>query len=138
MLLTYSQQTPRPSLALDHDLCTGVPIVWPDDMRPFVMLFPWERYHNGQDALPFTIDTRDPSALYARSKSCVVFTPHEGTPCHNCADVHEHVAHLIKIAQDPKPNTNYRFLGLGHLQDLLKASTEQVKHLKLQVYLRRC
>ncbi|KAG2030716.1 hypothetical protein BDR03DRAFT_986894 [Suillus americanus] len=97
------------------------------------MLFPWERYHDGQDGLPFTIDTWDPSKLKAQSKCCVAFTPHEGTPCHNCADVHGHITRLIKIVQDPKPNTNYRFLGLGHLQDLLKALTEQVKHLKLQI-----
>ncbi|KAG1875633.1 hypothetical protein DFJ58DRAFT_873229 [Suillus subalutaceus] len=58
-LVAFSHQNsqPPPGPSLDYNLCAGVPIIWPEDMRPLVMLFPWERYHDGQDGLPFTIDT---------------------------------------------------------------------------------
>ncbi|KAG2139089.1 uncharacterized protein EDB93DRAFT_1298960, partial [Suillus bovinus] len=78
-----------PSLHLDD--CPGIAVVWPDDLRPFLMLFPWSWYHNGPDALPFTIDTRD-----------------------------------------PKHHTNYKFLSLGHMQDIVKTYADQIKQLKLQ------
>ncbi|KAG0692024.1 hypothetical protein DFH29DRAFT_818403 [Suillus ampliporus] len=56
----------------------------------------------------------------------------QGLPCNECTDLTVHVDHLIEIAQDLKPHTNYQFLGLAHLQDLARSYAEQVKKLKLQ------
>ncbi|KAG1861685.1 hypothetical protein F4604DRAFT_1929762 [Suillus subluteus] len=93
------------------------------------MLFPWERYHNGLDALPFFIDTRNPSALRLQSKHCLSY----GTPCDECAEIPHHVEHLADIACTPRAHTNYKFLGLAHVQDIARTYTEQIKQLKLQL-----
>lgn len=98
------------------------------------MLFPWSRYHDGPDALPFTIDSTQPSAPRARSKHCS-HARFQGSPCGECSDVHRHIVHLSEIARDPKHHTNYKFLGLGHMQDIAKTYADQIKQLKLQVHL---
>ncbi|KAG2142384.1 hypothetical protein DEU56DRAFT_699584, partial [Suillus clintonianus] len=113
------------------DNCPGIAVVWPDDLRPFLMLFPWGRYHSGPDALPYTIDITQPSAPRARSKYCT-HTRFQGSACDECTDVHRHILHLSEIARDPKHHTNYKYLGLGHLQDIAKTYAEQIKMLKLQ------
>jgi hypothetical protein len=41
--------------------CASIAIDWPDDMRPFLMMFPWESYHDGPNTLPFTVDVTHPS-----------------------------------------------------------------------------
>ncbi|KAG2116646.1 uncharacterized protein F5147DRAFT_649104 [Suillus discolor] len=112
-----------------NSVCTGVPVVWPEDLRPFIMLFPWERYHDGPDALPFLVGTRNPSALRLRSKRCLS----HGTPCDECAEIPLHVEHLADIAPIPKAHTNYKFLGLAHMQDIARTYAEQIKQLKLQL-----
>ncbi|KAG1718200.1 hypothetical protein EDD22DRAFT_855598 [Suillus occidentalis] len=112
--------------------CAGLTVVWPDDLRPFAMLFPWERYHEGPDSLPFLVDLRTPSRPQVRSKRCKSFTLQEGVPCHECAKIAHHITHLADTAQNPKSHTNYRFLGLAHMQDLAKAYANQTRQLKLQ------
>lgn len=120
--------SPAPAL---NSICTGVPVVWPDDLRPFIMLFPWERYHNGPDALPFFIDTRNPNDLRLQSKHCIS----HGTPCDECSEIPLQVERLADIARTPKAHTNYKFLGLAHMQDIARTFAEQIKQLKLQVRL---
>ncbi|KAG1813664.1 uncharacterized protein BJ212DRAFT_1482561 [Suillus subaureus] len=93
------------------------------------MLFPWEHYHNGPDALPFFIDTRNPSALRLQSKHCLSY----GTPCDECTEIPLHVECLADIAHTPKAHTNYKFLGLAHVQDVARTYAEQIKQLKLQL-----
>ncbi|KAG0691560.1 hypothetical protein DFH29DRAFT_884169, partial [Suillus ampliporus] len=44
----------------------------------------------------------------------------------------KHVNHLVDTAQNPKSHTNYRFLGLAHMQDLAKGYADQTRQLKLQ------
>ncbi|KIK36883.1 hypothetical protein CY34DRAFT_93661, partial [Suillus luteus UH-Slu-Lm8-n1] len=124
---SHCRSPPPPS-----DNCPGIEVVWPDDLRPFLMLFPWGRYHSGPDALPYTIDITQPSAPRARSKYCT-HTRFQGSACDECTDVHRHILHLSEIARDPKQHTNYKYLGLGHLQDIAKTYAEQIKVLKLQV-----
>jgi hypothetical protein len=93
------------------------------------MLFPWERYHDGPDALPFLVDTWNPSALHLRSKGCLS----HGTPCDKCAKIPLHVERLADIAHTPKAHINYKFLGLAHMQDIARTYAEQIKQLRLQV-----
>ncbi|KAG1858796.1 hypothetical protein DFJ58DRAFT_840379 [Suillus subalutaceus] len=93
------------------------------------MLFPWERYHNGLDALPFFIDTQNPSAIRLQSKRCLSY----GTPCDECTEIPLHVKHLADIARTPRAHTNYKFLGLAHVQDITRTYAEQIKQLKLQI-----
>ncbi|KAG1751967.1 hypothetical protein EDD22DRAFT_850668 [Suillus occidentalis] len=112
--------------------CAGLTVVWPDDLRPFAMLFPWERYHEGPDSLPFLVDLRTPSRPQVRSKRCKSFTLQEGVPCHECAEIAHHITRLADTARNPKSHTNYRFLGLAHMQDLAKAYADQTRQLKLQ------
>jgi hypothetical protein len=95
------------------------------------MLFPWERYHNGPDALPFFIDTRNPNDLRLQSKHCIS----HGTPCDECSEIPLQVERLADIARTPKAHTNYKFLGLAHMQDIARTFAEQIKQLKLQVRL---
>ncbi|KAG2033581.1 hypothetical protein BDR03DRAFT_871860, partial [Suillus americanus] len=111
-----------------HSICTGVPVVWPEDLCPFIMLFPWEHYHNGPDILTFFVDTQNPSALHLLSKRCLSY----GTPCDECAEIPLHVKCLADIVHTPKVHTNYKFLGLAHVQDIARADAEQIKQLKLQ------
>ncbi|KAG1798230.1 uncharacterized protein HD556DRAFT_1440566 [Suillus plorans] len=94
-------------------------------------MFPWESYHDGPNALPFTVDITHPSEPRARSKHC---DPNmfDGSPCSECAIVHKHISWLVEIARDPKAHTNYKYLGLAHMQDIAKMYAAQVKELKLQ------
>ncbi|KAG2740437.1 hypothetical protein P692DRAFT_20753352 [Suillus brevipes Sb2] len=117
---------------LDERACAGIPINWPDDVRPFLVMFPWESYHDGPNALPFTVDITHPSEPRARSKHCDPNT-FDGSPCGECAIVHKHISRLVEIARDPKAHTNYKYLGLAHMQDIAKMYAAQVKELKLQV-----
>ncbi|KIK44260.1 hypothetical protein CY34DRAFT_23175 [Suillus luteus UH-Slu-Lm8-n1] len=94
-------------------------------------MFPWESYHDGPNALPFTVDITNPSEPRARSKHCHSDT-FEGSPCCECAIVHKHISRLVEIARDPKAHTNYKYLGLAHMQDIAKMYAAQVKELKLQ------
>ncbi|KAG0701125.1 hypothetical protein DFH29DRAFT_1000528 [Suillus ampliporus] len=112
--------------------CPGVPVLWPEDLRPFAMLFPWERYHNGPDSIPFTIDITDFSLPRARSKLCSRSAATPDLPCDECTDVSVHIARLVELARDPKPRTNYKFLRLAHMQDTARSYAEQVNALKLQ------
>jgi hypothetical protein len=122
------------SLSLDNHACAGIAIDWPDDLHPFLMMFPWESYHDGPNALPFTIDITHPTEPHARSKHCLLSTMFEDS-CNKCTIVHKHISWLVKIAHDPKAHTNYKYLGLAHIQDITKMYAAQVKHLKLQVSL---
>ncbi|KAG1784491.1 uncharacterized protein HD556DRAFT_1451724 [Suillus plorans] len=111
--------------------CADLTVVWPDDLRPFTMLLPWERYHEGPDSLPFLVDITHPSKPRVRSRRCRLSTLLEGVPCDECADISQHVSQLAEAARDPKPHTNYRFLGLAHMQDLAKGYADQTRQLKL-------
>lgn len=113
--------------------CAGLTVVWPDDLRPFAMLLPWERYHEGPNSLPFLIDITHPSKPRVRSKRCRLSTLLEGVPCDECADISQHVSQLVEAVCDPKLHTNYCFLGLAHMQDLTKGYADQTRQLKLQV-----
>ncbi|KAG1738939.1 hypothetical protein EDD22DRAFT_787131 [Suillus occidentalis] len=59
-------------------------------------------------------------------------TRFQGSACDECTDVHRHILHLSKITQDPKQHTNYKYLSLAHLQDIMKTYAKQIKVLKLQ------
>ncbi|KAG2348099.1 hypothetical protein BDR05DRAFT_853925, partial [Suillus weaverae] len=98
----------------------------------FIMVFPWEQYHEGSDLLPFLIDLRTPSKPQVQSKHCKLFTLLEGMPCDKCAEISQQITHLVDAARNPKSHTNYRFLGLAHMQDLTKAYADQMRQLKLQ------
>jgi hypothetical protein len=39
------------------------------------------------------------------------------------------------LQRTPKVHTNYKFLGLAHVQDIARNYAEQIKQLKLQVHL---
>lgn len=130
--VTYIRYLSIVSPTLDEGICSGIPINWPDDVRPFLMMFPWESYHDGPNVLPFTVDISHLSEPRARSKHCDP-TTFEGSPCGECAIVHKHISRLVEIARDLKAHTNYKYLGLGHMQDLAKMYAAQVKELKLQV-----
>ncbi|KAG1841139.1 hypothetical protein DFJ58DRAFT_732592 [Suillus subalutaceus] len=112
--------------------CAGLAVVWPDDLWPFTMLFPWERYHEGPDSLPFLVDLSIPSKPRAYSKHCKLVTSLEGVPCDECAEISQHITHLADAARNPKSHTNYHFLGLAHMQDLAKGYADQTRQLKLQ------
>ncbi|KAG1841198.1 hypothetical protein C8R48DRAFT_620387 [Suillus tomentosus] len=114
--------------------CAGVPIFWPEDLRPFTILFPWECYHNGPDSLPFTIDISNFSMPRARSKLCLESATSD-LPCDKCTDIPVHIVHLAELVRVPKPCTNYKFLGLAHMQDTARSYAEQMNALKLQVFL---
>ncbi|KAG1887646.1 hypothetical protein F4604DRAFT_1916454 [Suillus subluteus] len=75
------------------------------------------------------MDTRNPSTLRLRSKHCLS----SGSPCDECADISLHVECLADIAHTPRAHTNYKFLGLAHMQDIARAYAEQIKQLKLQL-----
>ncbi|KAG1786519.1 uncharacterized protein HD556DRAFT_1248152, partial [Suillus plorans] len=114
-------------------VCPGIPINWPDDLHTFFMSFPWARYHDGPDRLPFTVDITVPRLPRARSKLCSHLTIREDYPCEECGEVYAHVYHLIDIARNPKAHTNYHYLGLAHMRDILvKKHADQVNQLKLQ------
>jgi hypothetical protein len=115
--------------------CAGVSILWPEDLRLFPMLFPWERYHNGPDSLPFTLDISNPTMPQARSKLCLGSLVTQDLPCDECADVPAHIARLAEVARAPKSCTNYRYLSLAHMQDIARSYAEQANTLKLQVSL---
>jgi hypothetical protein len=99
------------------------------------MLFPWERYHNGPDSLPFTLDISNLTMPRARSKLCLGSSATQDLPCDECADVPAHIARLAEVARAPKSRTNYRYLGLAHMQDIARSYAEQANTLKLQVSL---
>jgi hypothetical protein len=44
-----------------------------------------------------------------------------------------HIARIAEVARDPKSHTNYKFLGLAHMQDIACTYTNQLNDLKLQV-----
>jgi hypothetical protein len=73
-------------LSPDERTCTGITINWPDDVQPFLMMFPWESYHDGPNALPFTVDITHPSDPSARLKHCHS-TMFENSPCSECVIV---------------------------------------------------
>ncbi|KAG2054350.1 hypothetical protein BDR06DRAFT_971579 [Suillus hirtellus] len=83
-------------------ICTGIPVLWLEDLRPFVMLFPWERYHDGPNALPSLVDS------------------------------------MRALPADPQSHTNYKFLGLGHMQNIARGYADQMKQLKLQASNESC
>ncbi|KIK35669.1 hypothetical protein CY34DRAFT_95705, partial [Suillus luteus UH-Slu-Lm8-n1] len=112
--------------------CAGVSILWPEDHWPFAMLFPWERYHNGPDSLPFTLDISNPTMPRAQSKLCLGSSAMQDLPCDECTDVPAHIARLAEVVRDPKSRTNYRYLGLAHMQDITRSYAEQANTLKLQ------
>ncbi|KAG1719742.1 hypothetical protein EDB19DRAFT_1647796 [Suillus lakei] len=112
--------------------CPGLTVAWPQDLRPFVMLFPWERYHEGLDSLPFLVDISNSAVPRVRSKRCRLSTLLEGVPCDECAEISQHVTQLADAARNPKSHTNYRFLGLAHMQDLAKGYADQTRQLRLQ------
>ncbi|KAG2753036.1 hypothetical protein P692DRAFT_20723497, partial [Suillus brevipes Sb2] len=116
-----------------HQTCAGISVVWPEDLRPFAMLFPWERYHAGPDSLPFTVDISNCTTPRARSKRCLARSAVQGLPCEECADVPMHIARIAEVARDPKSHTNYKFLGLAHMQDIARTYANQLNDLKLQV-----
>ncbi|KAG2740581.1 hypothetical protein P692DRAFT_20681422, partial [Suillus brevipes Sb2] len=116
-----------------YTVCPGIPINWPQDLHAFFMDFPWARYHDGPDGLPFTVDITVPRLPRARSKHCTHLTIREDYPCDECGEVYSHIYRLINIARNPKAHTNYRFLGLAHMRDLVKKHADQVNVLKLQV-----
>ncbi|KAG1760014.1 hypothetical protein EDD22DRAFT_955328 [Suillus occidentalis] len=96
------------------------------------MLFPWECYHNGPDSLPFTLDISNPTMPQAQSKLCLGSLAMQDLPCDECADVPAHIARLAEVARDPKSRTNYRYLGLAHMQDIARSYAKQANTLKLQ------
>ncbi|KAG2367180.1 hypothetical protein BDR07DRAFT_1479299 [Suillus spraguei] len=87
---------------LNERACAGIPINWPDNVHPFLVMFPWESYHDRPNALPFTVNITHLSEPCAQSKHC---DPNmfDGSPC-----------------------------GLAHMQDIAKMYAAQVKELKLQ------
>jgi hypothetical protein len=44
-----------------------------------------------------------------------------------------HIARIAEVARDPKSHTNYKFLGLAHMQDIARTYANQLNDLKLQV-----
>lgn len=102
------------------------------------MVFPWERYHEGPDSLPFLVDLTTPSKPRLRSKCCKLSSPLADVPCDECADISQHVNHLADAARNPKSHTNYRYLGLAHMQDLAKGYADQTRQLRLQVSFLLC
>ncbi|KAG1737003.1 hypothetical protein EDB19DRAFT_1597620, partial [Suillus lakei] len=112
--------------------CPGLTVAWPQDLRPFTMLFPWERYHKGPDSLPFLVDISNSAMPHVRSKRCRLSTLLKGVPCDECAEISQHVTHLVDAAWNPKSHTNYCFLGLAHMQDLTKGYADQTRQLRLQ------
>ncbi|KAG2742799.1 hypothetical protein P692DRAFT_20879328 [Suillus brevipes Sb2] len=124
--ITSDQRHPSniQSLSLDNHACAGIAINWPDDLRPFLMMFPWESYHNGPNALPFTVNITHPTEPCARSKHCLLSTTFEDS-CNECTIVHKHISRLVEIARDPKAHTNYKYLGLAHIQDIAKMYAAQ-------------
>ncbi|KAG1877634.1 hypothetical protein DFJ58DRAFT_720422 [Suillus subalutaceus] len=96
------------------------------------MFLPWERYYDGLDGLPFVINLTLPSTPYIRSKCCFMSTLVEGSPCGECAELSAYVDHLSQTARDPKPHTNYKYLGLANMQDIAQSYADQARQLKLQ------
>ncbi|KAG0692822.1 hypothetical protein DFH29DRAFT_1084523 [Suillus ampliporus] len=96
------------------------------------MSFPWARYHDGPNGLPFTVDITIPRLPRAHSKFCTCITIREDYPCEECGEVYAQIHRLIDIARNPKAHTNYKFLGLGHIHDLVKKHADQINQLKLQ------
>lgn len=117
----------------DNIVCPGIPINWPDDLHSFYMSFPWARYHDGPDGLPFTVDITVPRLPRARSKLCTHLTVREDYPCEECGEIYGHVYCLIDIARSPKAHTNYQYLGLAHMRDTVRKHADQLNQLKLQV-----
>ncbi|KAG1894264.1 uncharacterized protein F5891DRAFT_1195401 [Suillus fuscotomentosus] len=56
----------------------------------------------------------------------------EGSPCGECAELSAHVDHLSQTARDPKPHTNYKYLGLANMQDIVQSYADQARQLRLQ------
>ncbi|KAG2096550.1 uncharacterized protein F5147DRAFT_583983 [Suillus discolor] len=124
----------RPCLvSVCPETCTGVPVLWPEDLRPFLMLFPWEHYHSGPDSLPFTVDISNCATPRARSKLCLGCSAMQDIPCEECADIPTHIACIAEVTRDPKSHTNYKFLGLAHMQDIARIYANKLNELKLQV-----
>jgi len=106
---------------LRYDIvCPGIPINWPEDLHTFFVSFPWAQYHDGPDGLPFTVDVTVPQLPHARSKSCTGFTIREDYPCEECGEIYAHIYRLIDIACNPKAHTNYHYLSLAHMRDMIK------------------
>ncbi|KIK37978.1 hypothetical protein CY34DRAFT_25811 [Suillus luteus UH-Slu-Lm8-n1] len=100
------------------------------------MTLPWECYHNGLDGLPFVVNLAQSSTPYIRSKCCFMSTLIEGSPCGECAALSAHIDNLSQTAWNPKPHTNYKYLGLANMQDIAQSYAEQARQLKLQVFVR--
>lgn len=95
-------------------VCPGIPINWPEDLCTFFVSFPWARYHDRPDTLPFTVDITIPRLPHAHSKFCTQFTIRQDYPCEECGEVYPQIYRLIDIARNPKAHTNYKFLGLAY------------------------
>ncbi|KAG2740917.1 hypothetical protein P692DRAFT_20880950 [Suillus brevipes Sb2] len=98
MAITSDHTSTVPSPPCD---CAGLVVVWPQDLRPFAMVFPWERYHEGPDSVPFLVDLTTPSKPQLRSKRCKLSSPLVDVPCDECADISQHVNHLADAARNP-------------------------------------
>ncbi|KAG2105516.1 uncharacterized protein F5147DRAFT_775291 [Suillus discolor] len=118
--------------AAHPDNCPGLLVVWLQDLPPFIMFLPWERYHDGLDGLPFIINLTQPSTPYIRSKCCFMSTLIKGSPCGECTELSAHVNHLSQTAWDPKPHTNYKYLGLTNMRDIAQSYADQARQLRLQ------
>ncbi|KAG1841285.1 hypothetical protein F4604DRAFT_1664193 [Suillus subluteus] len=116
----------------DDIVCPGIPINWPEDLHSFYMCFPWARYNDGPDGLPFTIDITVPRLPRARSKLCTHVTIWELYPCEECGEIYAHIYCLVDITRSPKAHTNYQYLGLAHMRDTVTKHANQVNQLKLQ------
>ncbi|KAG1772528.1 hypothetical protein EV702DRAFT_1048648 [Suillus placidus] len=124
--------TRSPSFTSDQSTCPGLLVVWPQDLPPFIMILPWEHYHNGLDGLPFVVNLAQSTTPFIRSKCCFMSTLIEGSPCSECAALSAHVDHLSQTARNPKPHTNYKYLGLANMQDIAQSYADQARQLKLQ------
>ncbi|KAG1721992.1 hypothetical protein EDD22DRAFT_983034 [Suillus occidentalis] len=71
----------------------------------------------------FDVPSTHCTAITSDHTSCSAPTP--GVP-------HSNVNHLADAARNPKSHTNYRYLGLAHMQDLAKGYADQTRQLRLQ------
>ncbi|KAG2049242.1 hypothetical protein BDR06DRAFT_984500 [Suillus hirtellus] len=85
-------------------------------------------------ALEFLLSGQRTSALslcsFLGSAITMAWTPY---PSSSTLKIPVLFASSLNIARTPKVHTNYKFLGLAHVQDVARTYAEQIKQLKLQL-----
>ncbi|KAK7002111.1 hypothetical protein R3P38DRAFT_2557378, partial [Favolaschia claudopus] len=116
--------------------CPGINVDWPLalDLK-FNETFPFHRVPLGNSlgTVPFVIEIREQGRkVIAWSESCPGTMSPFATCCQECDKIPARIAKLADIATHAEKGTNYQYLSLQQLEDLVVQRTKEMNTLKPQ------